>query len=311
MTPLVSVVVGVRDGGAQLLPSLGSVLEQDVDLELLVVDDGSKDQTREVLQSLAKRDPRVRVFRQEPVGLTAALSLGCSQARGVYIARQDCGDHSRPGRLGAQIELMADAGTALASCFADVVGPEGEFLFSIERPTEAVSATRALREGGVGLPHHGTALFRRSAYERVGGYRTTFPVAQDWDLWLRLTELGLLSYVPRVLYTFDVGLRSVSALRRAEQLRCLDLARRCALARERHGTDDAVLSAPSSPPPPPAAVSNAYFIGKCLLDRRDRRALRYLRMAVRERPLRMKAWLAWAWAAVACRRLSSRGVAEA
>ncbi len=300
MTPLVSVVVGVRNGGAQLLPSLGSILEQNVDLELLVVDDGSTDHTSESLQSLAQQDRRVRLFRQEPTGLTAALRHGCSQARGTYIARQDCGDHSGPGRLKAQIEVMADPGTTLVSCFADVVGPEGEFLFTIERPTGAVSATRALREEGIGLPGHGTALFRRESYERVGGYRTAFPVAQDWDLWLRLTELGLLSYVPRVLYTFDVGLRSVSALRRAQQQRCLDLAKRCALARERHGTDEAVLSEPSSPPPPPSEASNAYFIGKCLLDRRDRRALRYLRMAVREQPTRARAWLALAWAAAVC-----------
>lgn len=306
MTPQVSVVVGVRDGGGQLVPSLASILQQDVDLELVVVDDGSTDQTREDLQSLAQGDARVRLFRQERIGLTAALRLGCSQARGTHIARQDCGDLSHPGRLKAQLALMAEPETVLASCWAEALGPEREFLYAITRPRDAAAATRALREERLGLPHHGTALFRREAYERVGGYRTAFAVAQDWDLWLRLTELGRLSYAPEVLYAFEIGLRSLSALRRAEQVRGVELARRCAQAREQLGSDQAVLSAPPPPPPPAASGSNAYFIGKCLLDRRDRRALRYLRMAVRERPTRARAWLALAWAAAVCRERPPR-----
>lgn len=306
VTPQVSVVVGVRDGGDQLLASLKSILQQDVDLELLVVDDGSKDQTGELLRSLVERDARVRVYRQERIGLTAALRLGCSKARGAYIARQDCGDVSHPGRLKAQLAVMAEPDTVLASCWAEALGPAGEFLYAITRPRDPAAATRALREEQLGLPHHGTALFRRECYERVGGYRTAFPVAQDWDLWLRLTELGPLSYAPEVLYAFEIGLRSVSALRRAEQTRYVDLARRCAFARARSGSDEAALAAPSAPMPSASSSSNAYFIGKCLLDRRDRRALRYLRMAVRERPIRARAWLALAWAAAVCRERPTR-----
>lgn len=104
-----------------------------------------------------------------------------------------------------------------------------------------------------------------------------------------------------MLYALEIGLRSVSALRRAEQVRCAELAQRCAWARERYGSDEAVLSAPTPPPPPTSSGSSAYFIGKCLLDRRDWRALGRLRIAVCGRPTRMRARLALAWVAAACR----------
>lgn len=105
-----------------------------------------------------------------------------------------------------------------------------------------------------------------------------------------------MSYAPEVLYASEIGLRSVNALRPADHGRCAELAQRRTLPRERQGSDAAVLSAPP-PPAPTSSGFNAYLIGKCLLDRRDRRALRHVRMAVRERPTGVRPWLALAWAA--------------
>ncbi len=276
VTPLVSAVVGVRDGRGQLVPSLASILRQDVDLELIVVDDGSTDQTREDLQSLAQGDARVRLFRQEQLGLTAALHLGCSQARGTYIARQDCGDLSHAGRLKAQLALMAEPETVLASCWAEALGPEREFLYAITRPRDATAATRALREERLGLPHHGTAVFRADAYRRVGGYRPAFPVAQDWDLWLRLTDstAGWKPTLPESLYEFEVALSSITS--------ALGGPSSCAASNwpgpVRRRASSGAATRPCSPRPQPGGhraprpTAHAYFIGKCLLDRRDPRA---------------------------------------
>ena len=85
-----SVVVPVHDGEEHVADALASVLAQTVeDLELIVVDDGSTDETPKILAEAAASDSRLRVIRQEAAGLTAALIRGCSAVRAPFIARQD------------------------------------------------------------------------------------------------------------------------------------------------------------------------------------------------------------------------------
>lgn len=295
----------VRNAAATIAASAQSILAQDIDLELVIVDDGSTDGTARVIDELVACEPRIRLVRQPSLGITEALRQGCASARAPLVARQDAGDLSLPPRLARQHELLArEPEVVLVSCSAQAVGPAAEPLFVVSRSSPPAEATRALRSGREGLPHHGTALFRRSAYERVGGYRTGFPVAQDWDLWLRLTELGLLAYVPETLYTFEVGLDSISARRRTEQQHFLRLALRCALARAADLDDMPIISRQASRAGTAASTradSNAYLIGKCLLDKRDPRCRSYLRRAIRERWLHPRAWLALALARLVCR----------
>ena len=129
-TPEVSVVMSVLNGGAELDSSIVSILDQDgVDLELIVVNDGSTDQTAEVLEDFARRDPRVRILNQDNVGLTQSLVRGCKAARGKYIARQDVADISLPARLRLQKALMdTDENIAFVSCWAEICGPGWEPL---------------------------------------------------------------------------------------------------------------------------------------------------------------------------------------
>src|SRR5438128_1485891 len=114
--PVVSVVTSVYNGERYLLPSLESVLgQQGVDLELVVVNDGSTDRTGQILDDLASRDNRLRVLHQTNRGLTEALARGCSEARGRYIARHDADDLSLPGRLRRQQRLLdGDPGLSMA-----------------------------------------------------------------------------------------------------------------------------------------------------------------------------------------------------
>ena len=106
-SPNISVVMGVYNGAANLRDTVQSVLSQEgVDLEFVIVDDGSTDSTPVLLEEVARTDRRVRVARQSNLGLTRALIRGCAEARGEFIARQDCGDLSLPGRLLTQIRTM-------------------------------------------------------------------------------------------------------------------------------------------------------------------------------------------------------------
>ncbi len=319
MPPLVSVVTSVFNGARYLRDSLRGVLDQQgVELECVVIDDGSTDGSGALLDELARLDSRLRVIHQPNQGLTRALVRGCQEARGEYIARHDADDLSLPGRLARQCErLAADPSLSMVSCWSWAMGPDGERLFDLVRPTDVEAATAALCDRSSGPAGHGSVVFRADAYRRAGGYRPAFRVAQDWDLWLRLVRPGgegdRIAYIPDFLYAYRVEEQSISAQRRAQQVRLVELAGRCAEARLQGASEEPYLAEAAliSAEPPRgkgrSSVGNSYFIGKCLLDRRDRRALKYLRRSVRNAPWNWRHWAALAGAAVLCRSAVARG----
>ena len=130
--PEVSVVMSVYNGASHLAATLDSILSQEgVELEFIVVNDGSSDKSGQILNDYAQRDSRLRIIHQENTGLTRALIRGCDAARGEFIARQDAGDISLPGRLKSQVAVLRDREDCVfVSCWTDVVGPKGEFLYT-------------------------------------------------------------------------------------------------------------------------------------------------------------------------------------
>lgn len=301
--PEISVVMGVFNGASHLAVAVDSILIQEgVDLELVVVDDGSTDSTASLLEQYARKDLRVRVIRQANEGLTAALIRGCDAARGVFIARQDADDMSLPGRLFKQAaQLARDSSLAFVSCWADMVGPGGEVLVTYRPEADAVAATRSLMVERVGPPGHGTVMMRSSCYRQVGGYRPVFYYAQDSDLWLRLGAVGRLAYVPEILYRYQVCERSISGSRQAEKAAYARLLDACHAARQ-GGRSDSDLIAAFRPPPRGNgrrdSAATLYFIGRCLLAREDKRAGIYFRRCLTRNPMHGRAWASLAAALV-------------
>jgi glycosyltransferase involved in cell wall biosynthesis len=305
--PLVSVVLGVRDGADTIAEAVASVLAQEGPaLELIAVDDGSTDATGARLRELAAGEPRLRIVEQPPVGLTAALARGCALARGRYLARQDAADRSLPGRLARQVgRLEAEPERVLVACGTRVLAPGGEPLYEVVQDDAAVHAgLAATRAGELRGPVHGSVVFRRDAYEAAGGYRAEFRVAQDLDLWLRLAERGAVGAVPEILYEARLGYGSISSLagdrqRAAARLALAARRRRAAgereddlLARARRTTSGALRNGRRQ------RAATAYFFACCLETRDPQAALRYLGRALAENPLALRAWL---------RRLRIRG----
>lgn len=299
--PEISIVMGVYNDARHLRAALDSVLsQQGVELELIAVDDGSTDESPAILAEAAARDPRVRVVVQENAGLTRALIRGCSLARAPYIARQDGDDLSLPSRLRLQKRMLdAHPDLVFVSSWAEVMGPRGEILLLHRRPGDADEATRLLNVGRVGPPGHGSVMFRRDVYERVGGYRPLFYYAQDSDLWLRMGAVGRINYVQQPLYRYRIAAESISGRLHADKVPYARLIDELHAARQRGEDEAPILARAVLPRPgttkrtPTSADATNYFIGRSLFARRDPRARQYLRACLRGNPRNLRAWCLW------------------
>ncbi len=205
-TPLISVLLPVRDAGAFLDQCMASIGRQTLeDFEVVAVDDGSTDGSAEVLDEWAAGDPRVRVVHREQEGLVATLNAGLELCRAPFVARMDADDISHPRRFELQIAEMEDLPwVGVVSCLVrhfpwHGVG-EGYRIY--EGWLNSLSTPEAIgRERFVESPvAHPSVLVRRQAYDLVGGYHDT-EWAEDYDLWLRLLEARVsVSKVDRYLY---------------------------------------------------------------------------------------------------------------
>ncbi len=215
-TPAVSVLMGVRDGAPWVREAVESVLAQTAaDLELIVIDDGSTDATPALLASF--RDPRLRVERQQPAGLTRSLNRALSLARAPLLARLDADDLALPERLALQrafLDSHPDVG--LLGTGAREVSPDGRDLGIVNPPAEDTAIRRALIRCNPFV--HSSVMMRRSLLERVGGYDETLPVAQDYDLWMRMSCLTRMANLRALLIVRRLVPGRVSATRDAERL---------------------------------------------------------------------------------------------
>ncbi len=206
MTPDVTVLLPVRNGAATLDEAVHSVLaSRDVTFELVCIDDGSTDETADLLSGWARRDERIRVLRTRPRGIAPALERGLAETRGALVARMDADDLMHPDRLAMQVRMLNDhPDLALVGCrvesFRDGGIAEGYRLYT-EWVNGLLTPDAIAREAFVECPvPHPTWTFRRDAVVKVGGYRDPdWP--EDLDLLYRLLERGhRIGKVPRVLH---------------------------------------------------------------------------------------------------------------
>ncbi len=237
--PDVSVIIGVRNAAHSVGESVTGILEQSfTDLECIVINDGSVDDTGRILDELAKQDQRLKILHQENRGLTQALITASGMAQGEFIARQDADDISIPDRLEKQVAALArDESAVLATCWVEDVTPEGIVCETHRNLDHTVKLASGEDHHLIGVPAHGSVLMRRDALERVGGYRVPFYYAQDSDLWLRLSEIGNFVVVPEVLYQRTVSTDCISARFQDAQKQFSELAQACFRATRQGAAD--------------------------------------------------------------------------
>ena len=201
---MISVVITARDAEETLGEAVGSCLQQShSDFELVLVDNGSSDSTRTIMDAIA--DPRVRVLSCGGSHVEAHR-LGVAESSGEFIARMDADDVAHPDRLARQIEMLAGE-AALSACTCNVRvcargRPIGKgFLDYVDWLNGLLTAEDITRERFIESPVvHPAAMMRRQALVSVGGYQEV-GWAEDYDLWLRFLDAGhRIGKVPEVLF---------------------------------------------------------------------------------------------------------------
>jgi GT2 family glycosyltransferase len=216
--PLVSVIVAAYNAAPYIEATCRSALAQTHRaLEIIVVDDGSTDDTGAIVARLAAADSRLRVIRQPNRGVAAARNAAIAAACGAFIAPLDADDLWDPEKIARQLEAIERAGpdAVMAYCWWAWIDVHGHVLDRSPRWRVEGAVLERLVEvnftGSASVP-----LFRRDALDAVGGYDVTLrdrdcQGCEDWDLALRMASRGTLAVAPATLVAYRRRTDSMSA----------------------------------------------------------------------------------------------------
>lgn len=210
--PRVSVIMPAYNGERFIGEAVKSILAQSLtDLELIVVDDGSTDRTREIVRAF--NDPRIRVVSlPENCGSDFAANRAIAESRGEYVARMDQDDLSHPARLQRQVDFMdRNPKVVLVGASAEYIDDFGGVLGVQRVRTDPDEVGNRLLFGTQFI--HSSILARRGALVEVKGYTADERVkgARDYDLFLRLSEVGKVANLPDVLVSYRLHSQQMSS----------------------------------------------------------------------------------------------------
>ena len=197
--PAVSVIVPAYNGAWCVARAIDSVIAQTFpDFELIVVDDGSTDDTAAVLNAYGDR---LRVVRKTNGGLSSARNAGIAAARGHHVAFLDADDWWLPDKLAFQVALMeANPELVFCSTAARIESPDGEVLGEWACGRSPLSTLEAIFAANAFVAGSGSAvLARRDVFTRTGGFDEHLRSLEDIDMWMRLAAIGGYACVPQPL----------------------------------------------------------------------------------------------------------------
>jgi alpha-1,3-rhamnosyltransferase len=207
--PLVSVVIPSYNHAQFLSEAINSVLGQsETNLELIIIDDGSSDNSVEIIEKLISKYPErnITCIARDNLGLCRTLNEGLRLVKGKYFAYLGSDDRWHPDRLKLQLAVLEDSGADVAACYCDcdIIDSEGNFL-------NRAGAMFKYRAGdiyseilwGRFMPMSPTGIFRTEVVRVVGGFDESHAV-EDKDLWLRIAREHLIAYVDEPLASWRV-----------------------------------------------------------------------------------------------------------
>ncbi|MCK1362384.1 glycosyltransferase [Bradyrhizobium sp. 199] len=201
---LVSVVIPAKNAAAYVGETIASALAQGDVAEVIVVDDGSTDDTVAIVRAV--HDPRLRLIHNESAGVSAARNLGTRYASGEWLLFLDADDRLRPGAVTALLAAARGAPRAVL-VYGDynTIDSEGrqigrrDLLKGRRKPSGDVLTRLA---AGNFIVNGGIALARAEAFRAIGGFDTSLRYCEDWHCWCRLAAIGEFEFAPRLLLDY-------------------------------------------------------------------------------------------------------------
>jgi len=216
--PRVTVLMSLWNEEQHVGAAIESILAQSYsDFEFLIIDDGSTDGSRAVVEAFD--DPRIRLVSRPNKGLVPSLNEGLGLARSEYVARQDADDLSLPTRLEREVALLDEhPEIALVGTNYTIIDDDGRLLTTTSvftHPDDLAVAEIVSNQFG-----HGSVMMRRSVVAEIGGYDSgAGDIVEDYDLWLRIGRVGKLANLREPLYQWR---RRDSSLSMADRQRAID-----------------------------------------------------------------------------------------
>jgi glycosyltransferase involved in cell wall biosynthesis len=223
-TPRISVVITCYNYGQYLDGCLRSVLDQTCrDWEAVVVDDGSTDDTPQVMARFADV-PNLRYVRRENGGQAVAKNTGIRESRGEFVAFLDADDLWEPTKLAKQIELFADPRVGVVYSRAKWIDEDGaaldnEFGGKYLQPRAGRVTDWLFQDNFVWFS---SSMVRRSCLEACGSFDESLAMGIDWDLWLRISTRYEFAYVNEPLLGYRVGHSGQMSRNTETRQRCSD-----------------------------------------------------------------------------------------
>jgi glycosyltransferase involved in cell wall biosynthesis len=233
IAPRVSVVMPVYNNAEYLEAALLSIRHQTFsDFEILIIDDGSTDASRDILDRHARDDERIKLFRLDHQGTSNVMNYGIERARGEYIAIMHSDDTAMPTRIQKQVSFLdVNPSVGVVGSSYDIIDKNGNCLMTVQNPSSSQLCRTILVEEGRNCVCNHSTMVRKSAFEKAGPYHQLLWPAEDYDIWLRISDFSDVTNIPEALVTYRFHFENVSLRRTYQQSLAMAAAHEATLRR--------------------------------------------------------------------------------
>jgi glycosyltransferase involved in cell wall biosynthesis len=197
---MVSLIIPIYNGEKYIVETLNSVINQTYkNIEILCIIDGTKDQSKELIEALA--DPRISVIEQENHGATWTRNMAINLVSGKYVWFLDQDDNLMPGCIEAAVAEIERTGSAGVAVNGHLIDSNSQIIRRMYRINKPILSLRKLVKGNQ-LFTTSQVLLRRDAILQNGGFDIDAGIADDWDMWIRVVREGKLDFLDQHLMQY-------------------------------------------------------------------------------------------------------------
>lgn len=208
-TPIISVVMPVFNAERFVEDAINSILNQSLkDFELILINDGSTDNSLSIMSGLAAQDSRIKLISRENKGLVHSLNEGIKIAAGHWIARMDSDDISHEDRLRSQLQFAIETNSDICGAWVETFGSVSKRLIKHATTDQAIKFELLFD-----CPFAHPTILIKAEIAKNNPYSESFTSCEDYDLWERLAKINCrMSNIPKVLLKYRVHPRQVSSM---------------------------------------------------------------------------------------------------